>query len=102
MDNLTLLKMLIQEEKYPCFTDDQLNAYLALNNNDVNKTASKLCLLKADNEKSIKVGPIEIENADPEYWQHLSEMYANDSERAASSIGPNGYYKNSMRRADEL
>lgn len=102
MDNLTLLKMLIQEEKYPCFTDDQLNAYLALNNNDVNKTASKLCLLKADNEKSIKVGPIEIENADSEYWQHLSEMYANDSECTLSSVGSGGYYKTSMRRADEL
>lgn len=102
MDNLTLLKMLIQEEKYPCFTDDQLNAYLALNNNDVNKAASKLCLLKADNEKSIKVGPIEIENADPEYWQHLSEMYASDSETALSNTSSSGYYKTSMRRTDEL
>lgn len=102
MDNLTLLKLLIQEKKYPYFTEEELNGYLQINNNDVNLTASQLCLMKADMEKTIKVGPITIENPDPAYWTNLSNQYAQNSQQSTDLNTLGGYYKTSMRRTDEI
>ena len=34
-----------------------------------------MCLLKANTEKKITVGPITIENADPEFWMVLQNRY---------------------------
>ena len=101
MDTLTLLKLLIQEEKYPYFSDEDLNGYLLINGNDVNLTASKLCLMKADMEKTITVGPITIQNADPSFWIHLSDMYSTDSQSKNDPTPTGGYYKTSMLRSDE-
>ncbi|WP_238884519.1 hypothetical protein [Clostridium sp. YIM B02551] len=102
MDELTLLKLLIQEKKYPYFTDEELIGFLALNNNSIKLTASKLCLMKADGEKSIKIGPITIENASPDYWTNLSNQYLSEyNAENTSTSSSGGYYKSSMRRSDE-
>lgn len=99
MDDLTLLKLLIQEKKYPYFTDDELTGFLIVNGSNIKLTAAKLCLMKADGEKSIKLGPITIENPGPEYWANLYKQYMSEykKENAAS-----GYYNTSMKRADEV
>lgn len=101
MDDLTLLKLLIQEKKYPYFTDEELTGFLLVNENNVKLTASKLCLMKADAEKSIKVGPITIENPEPSYWINLSNQYLNEYNKENTSNSTTGYYKTSMRRVDE-
>ena len=75
MDNLEKLKILILEEQYPRFTDEQLQSFLDDNKGNVYATAADLCLLKANTEKKIKVGPITIENADPEFWMILQSKY---------------------------
>jgi hypothetical protein len=98
LDDLTHLKLLIQEKKYPYFTDEELIGFLSINTGNVKVTASKLCLMKADMEKSIKVGPITIENPSPEYWTNLSNQYLSESPIENTS---NGYYNTSMKRADE-
>jgi hypothetical protein len=98
LDDLTLLKLLIQEKKYPYFTDVELLGFLSINTGNVKATASKLCLMKADMEKSIKVGPITIENPSPEYWTNLSNQYLSELPVENTS---NGYYNTSMKRADE-
>ena len=69
------LKILILEEQYPRFTDEQLQSFLDDNKGNVYATAADLCLLKANTEKRIKVGPITIENADPEFWMVLQSKY---------------------------
>jgi len=101
MNDLELLKFLIMESKYPYFSDDDLQKYLDINNGNVYLTASQLCLMKMDNEKSITVGPITIQNPDASYWQNLSLQYA---DKAAtdddSNGGTGGYYRNYMNRAD--
>lgn len=98
MDDLTLLKLLIQEKKYPYFTDDELIGFLVINSNNVKLTAAKLVLMKADGEKSIKVGPITIENPGPEYWNNLSRQYISEYQQESVS---SGYYNTSMKRVDE-
>ena len=76
MDNLKKLKLLILESQYPMFKDEELTLYLEDNDNDVYKTASELCLLKANGEKKITVGPITIENADSSFWLDLSSRWS--------------------------
>ena len=75
MDNLEKLKILILEEQYPRFTDEQLQSFLDDNKGNVYATAADLCLLKANTEKKIKIGPVTIENADPEFWMVLHSKY---------------------------
>jgi len=102
LDDLTLLKLLIQEKKYPYFTDEELQGFLTVNDDNVKLTAAKLCLMKADGEKSIKVGPITIENPDPEYWTNLSNQYMAEYQKEnSSSDSTSGYYNSSMKRSDE-
>ena len=85
MDNLEKLKILILEEQYPRFTDEQLQSFLDDNKGNVYAAAADLCLLKANTEKKITVGPITIENADPEFWMVLQNRYI----VAASSFNAN-------------
>lgn len=75
MDNLNKLKVLLLESKYPCFTDEELTVFLEDNADNVYKTASELCLLKADSDKSVTVGPIKIESAGSDFWINLSVKY---------------------------
>ncbi len=99
MDNLELLKILLQEKKYPYFDDAELQALLESNDNDVYLTASKLSLMKANGDKSIKVGPITIEGPGAEYWINLSNQYTETSKSNNSSIVLSGY-KTTMARCD--
>ena len=75
MDNLEKLKILILEEQYPRFTDEQLESFLEDYGNNVYAVAADLCMLKGNTEKKITVGPITIENADPEFWMVLQSKY---------------------------
>lgn len=70
------LKLLLFESKYPYFTDEELSLFLEENEGDIYKTASELCLLKADSDSKVTVGPITIEGAGAEYWTRLSTQYA--------------------------
>lgn len=76
MDKLQKLKILLQEAEYPAFTDEELNAFLNDNEGNVYLTASELCLIKANKDSKITVGPITIESAGPDYWIKLSETYS--------------------------
>lgn len=100
VESIQLLKLLLQEKKYPHFSDDELNLMLNDNNGDVYATASELSLMKADGDKKIKVGPIEIEGPGADYWINLSREYASKATSTSNSniIGD----KTSMSRSDEI
>ena len=100
MDNIELLKILLQEKKYPYFDDVELQALLEFNNNDVYLTASKLSLMKANGDKSIKVGPITIEGPGAEYWINLSNQYAETVKNNNSGSDVYSGYKTMMVRCD--
>lgn len=90
MDEIQKLKILLLESKYPLFTDEELMVFLEDNGENVYKTASELCLLKADNDKSVTVGPIKIESAGSEFWLKLSEKYAEKCAEEQSNSGSSG------------
>lgn len=100
MDNLELLKILLQEKKYPYFDDAELQVLLESNDNDVYLTASKLALMKANGDKSIKVGPITIEGPGAEYWINLSNQYTETAKNNSSSSDISSGYKTMMARCD--
>ena len=90
MDKLEKLKILILEEQYPRFTDEQLESFLEDYGNNVYAVAADLCLLKANTEKKIKVGPITIENADPSFWMALQSKYMTAALNAEDPDNPGG------------
>lgn len=98
---LEKLKILLLESKYPFFSDEQLQIFLDDNEDDVYKTASELCYLKADGDSKVTVGPITIESAGADFWINLAEKYSKKSDELASknsgaSLG--GIYINRLKR----
>ncbi|MDS1004936.1 hypothetical protein P9J83_15740 [Clostridium sporogenes] len=99
---LEILKINLNENQYPVFNDEELENLLIVNDNNVLKASWRGCLMKANTDKRIKVGPIEVENADPDYWNNLAAMYQSDYLQEQSNLNPSkcAGYKTSMRRAD--
>lgn len=99
---LEVLKINLNESQYPVFDDEELENLLAVNDNNVLKASWRGCLMKANTDSKIKVGPIEIENADPDYWNNLATIYQADYLAEQAELKPTlkGGYKTSMRRAD--
>lgn len=98
---LEKLKILLLESKYPFFSDEQLQIFLDDNEDDVYKTASELCHLKADGDSKVTVGPITIESAGADFWINLAEKYSKKSvelanNNSSSSLG--GIYINRLKR----
>ena len=99
MDNLKKLKLLILESQYPMFNDEELTEYLEDNGNDVYKTASEICLLKANGEKKITVGPITIENADSSFWLDLSSKWSLKSSESKNQNSGGSKYTIKLRKS---
>ncbi|WP_368490778.1 hypothetical protein [Clostridium sp. BJN0013] len=99
---LDILKVNLNESQYPVFTDEELQNLLEVNDNNVLKASWRGCLMKANMESKIVVGPVTIENADPDYWNNLASIYQADYLEEQSKLNPivNTGYKTSMRRAD--
>ena len=72
MVDIDMLKVLIMEDQYPVFTDEQLQNMTRLYDN-IYQLAYVCCLSKANAEK-ITIGPISIEN-DPTMWTNLAAMF---------------------------
>lgn len=98
---LDTLKINLNESQYPVFSDEELENLLAVNDNNVLKASWRGCLMKANTDSKIKVGPIEIENADPDYWNNLATMYQDEYLEEQKKLNQGlGVFKTSMRRAD--
>lgn len=99
MIDIDQLKVLIMEDQYPTFTDDQLEEMIKIYDN-IDQLAYVCCLSKASADK-ITIGPIKIEN-DPSMWTNLAAMFL---KRYEDSIGANSTTKSItgklMRRVDE-
>ena len=104
MDDLDKLKLLIKENEYPVFKDEELESFLVYSDNNVYLASSRLCLYKASQtgNKKVTVGPITVENSiDPDYWIKLSETYLTISKEVnpnSSDDNNSGRYIQRMRR----
>ena len=99
MVDIDTLRVLIMEDQYPVFTDDQLESMAAIYDN-IYQLAYVCCLSKASAEK-ITIGPISIEN-DPTMWTNLAAMFL---QQYQDNIADGGTSKSItgkvMRRVDE-
>lgn len=89
MTNLELLKFNLQERQYPYFDDDELLMLLEANGDDVNKASYQGCMMKAQSDDTIDLGPISM-SSNREYWTSLAKTFSKP-----------GAYASSMKRADE-
>ena len=99
MVDIDMLKVLIMEEQYPTFTDEQLGA-MAETYDNIYQLAYVCCLSKASADK-ITIGPISIEN-DSTMWQNLAAMFLEQYQKDTGVTGSRQSITGKvMRRADE-
>ena len=99
MVDIDMLKVLIMEDQYPVFTDEQLESMAAVYDN-IYQLAYVCCLGKASAEK-ITIGPISIEN-DPTMWQNLAAMFLQQYQENIGTTGTRQTITGKvMRRVDE-
>lgn len=97
--DLSEIKLLLMEDQYPYFSDEQLRGMLERFDN-INQLMYVCCMMKAKVDK-IKIGPIEIES-NAEMWANLANMYlAQYKDDLKSSGQTKSLTGKIMRRADE-
>lgn len=97
--DLEKLKFNLQERQYPYFEDAEVQMLLDNNDNNVLKASYKGCLLKANADDGLTVGPLKT-TSNREYWLGLAEQYKEEFERSNSTVSTSSYYNTSMKRAD--
>lgn len=89
---IEVLKFNLQERQYPYFTDAELQMLLDNNDNDVKKASYQGCIMKAQADDGVNIGPLKTES-NRDYWLTLAQSFNVKS----SSFGG---YNTSMKRAD--
>lgn len=97
--DLEKLRFNLQERQYPYFDDAELQLLLENNDNNVLKASSKGCLLKANADDGLTVGPLKT-TSNREYWLGLAGQYQDEFNKSSTNISTTGYYVTSMKRAD--
>lgn len=91
--NIELLKFNLQERQYPYFSDDELQ--MLLDQYGTVQSASYYgCLMKAQNNDEIKIGPLSIPS-NSDYWFKMADKFPSSSSDSESSG-----YKTSLSRKD--
>lgn len=85
---LKVLKFNLQEKQYPYFSDEELQILLTNNDREIKKASYQGCLMKAQADDGINIGPLKTES-NRQYWITLAESYK-----------PSPIYKTSMKRVD--
>ena len=99
MVDIDKLRLLIMEDQYPVFTDEQLQGMAEMYDN-IYQLAYVCCLSKASAEK-ITIGPISIEN-DPTMWTNLAAMFLQQYQENVGLTGTRQTITGKvMRRVDE-
>ena len=99
MVDIDMLKVLIMEDQYPTFTDEQLGA-MAETYDNIYQLAYVCCLSKASADK-ITIGPITIEN-DASMWTNLASMFLQQYQNNTGITGTKQSITGKvMRRVDE-
>lgn len=87
---LHVLKFNLQERQFPYFSDEELEILLENNNSDIKKASYQGCIMKAQADDGVNLGPLKTES-NRNYWLTL-----------ADSFKPKETYKynTSMKRVD--
>lgn len=73
MDKVEQLKMILQEKSVPFFSEEELELYLEMFENDVRKAAYHCLLLKAQNN-SLNVSGLTTQDSSS-YFKMLAQQY---------------------------
>lgn len=87
---LEILKFNLQERQYSYFSDVELQMLIDNNDGDISKASYQGCLMKAQADDSVNIGPIKTES-NRDYWLTLA-----DSFKPSKTYS----YNTSMKRAD--
>ena len=98
MVDIATLKVLIMEDQYPVFTEEQLESMAGVYDN-IYQLAYICCLSKASADK-ITIGPISIEN-DASMWNNLALMFLQQYKDDIANGSGKSITGKVMRRADE-
>ena len=98
MVDIATLRVLIMEDQYPVFTEEQLESMASVYDN-IYQLAYICCLSKASADK-ITIGPISIEN-DASMWNNLALMFLQQYKDDIANGSGKSITGKVMRRADE-
>lgn len=71
---LEILKFNLQERQYPYFSDVELQMLIDNNDGDISKASYQGCLMKAQADDSVNIGPIKTES-NRDYWLTLADSF---------------------------
>lgn len=98
MVNIEQLKVLIMEDQYPTFTDEQLEAMAVIYDN-IYQLAYICCLSKA-NADEITIGAIKIKNS-ADMWNNMAKMFLDQYNRELNGGKVTSITGKVLRRVDE-
>lgn len=98
MVNIEQLKVLIMEDQYPTFTDEQLEAMAVLYDN-IYQLAYICCLAKASADE-ITIGAIKIKNSS-DMWNNMAKMFLDQYNRELNGGKVTSITGKVLRRVDE-
>lgn len=98
MVNIEQLKVLIMEDQYPTFTDEQLEAMAVMYDN-IYQLAYICCLAKASADE-ITIGAIKIKNS-ADMWNNLAKMFLDQYNRELNGGSVTSITGKVLRRVDE-
>lgn len=87
---IEVLKFNLQERQFPYFSDTELQMLLDNNEEDIKKASYQGCIMKAQADDGINLGPLKTES-NRDYWLTLAESF---------KLKPTYNYITSMKRAD--
>ena len=98
MVNIDQLKVLIMEDQYPTFTDEQLEA-MAIMYDNIYQLAYICCLAKASADE-ITIGAIKIKNS-ADMWNNMAAMFLKQYESDSGKSKVTSLTGKVPRRVDE-
>ena len=99
MVDVDTLKVLILEDQYPTFTDDQLEEMAKIYDN-INQLAYVCCLAKASADE-ITIGAIKIKNS-ADMWNNMAAMFLEQYNKEIGNVGKvTSITGKVLRRVDE-
>lgn len=72
-EQLTKLKGILREEEVPFFSDEDIETQFSMSENDLEMTAYRLCIIKAET-CAISLSGMSIKDTS-DYWLRLAAMY---------------------------
>lgn len=73
MAKIDELKMILRESEYPFFSDNELNYFLASNDDDVEDAAYQALITKAETT-TLSIAGLSLKDTS-EYWMRLARHY---------------------------